>query len=56
MRTDSTFGPSVWQKVFIQSILADLVAGSTSWIAAKTKEFNLCGNHDVIPHYIYAST
>ena len=59
LRRDNTFGPSVWQKkVFIQSIVADVVAGSTSWISAKTKEyeFNLCGNHDVIPHYICTST
>ena len=57
LRRDNIFGPSVWQKkVFIQSILAD-VTGSLSWIAAKTKkyEFNLCGNHDVIPHSICTS-
>jgi len=32
--------------------MADVVTGSTSRIAAKTKEyeFNLCGYHDVIPH------
>ena len=40
LRRGNTFGPSVCQKkVFIQSILADVVAGSTSWIAAKTKEY-----------------
>ena len=40
LRRGNTFGLSVWQKkVFIQSIVADIVAGSTSWITAKTKEY-----------------
>ena len=53
LRRDNTFGSSAThKKVFVQSILADVVTGSTSQIAAKAKEyeFNLRGYHDVIPH------
>ena len=59
LRRDNTFGSSAThKKVLVHSILADVVTGSTSRKAAKTKEyeFNLCGNHDVIPHSICTST
>ena len=59
LRRNETFGYSAMhKKVLVQSILADVVTGSTSQIAAKTKEyeFNLCGYHDVIPHSICTST
>jgi len=59
LRRDNTFGSAAThKKVLVQSILADVVTGGTSRIAAKTKEykFNLCGYHDVIPHSICTST
>ena len=58
LRRDNTFGSSAThKKVLVQSILADVVTGSTSRIAAITKEyeFNLCSYHDVIPHSICTS-
>ena len=59
LRRDSTFGSfATHKKVLVKSILADVVTGSKSLIAAKTKEykFNLCGYYDVIPYSICTST
>jgi len=50
---DNTFGSStLHKKVLAQSILAEVVTGSTSQIAAKTKEyeFNLCDYRNTTFH------
>jgi len=55
LHRDNTFGFSATHKKVL--VLADVVTGSASWIAAKTKEyeFNLCGYHDVVLHLISTS-